>query len=101
MMRSSRADRPPFFSGLAKSSSSARSSSRSRSVIAALVLEAHKRGRAFRHSLFPSIGRTDRGEPPPFLLEFESPNRKLFSILRRQARALGGNCRLHLLQTFL
>src|SRR5258707_3710525 len=44
MIRSSRGERPPFFSGGARSSSSARSSSRSRSLIAALVLETDKSG---------------------------------------------------------
>jgi hypothetical protein len=54
MMRSSRAGRPPFFSGRANSSSSARSSSRSILVIATFVLEPGKSCRALRHPHLPT-----------------------------------------------
>src|SRR5665213_1104738 len=101
MMRSSRGERPPFFSGWAKSSSSARSSSRSMSVISSLVLEADKGGGPFRHPLFPRIGRSDGGKPSPFLLEPERPDCQIPRVLRRQAGALTSNRLRHLFQTFL
>src|SRR6266699_6834778 len=101
MMRSSRGERPPFFSGFAKSSSSERSSSRARSLIAVLILEANKGGRTLRHPPFPGIRRADRGEPSPLLLEFDGPDREVLGLLRRQARALGGNRRRDLFQAVL
>src|SRR5437016_4870284 len=95
MMRSSRGERPPFFSGGANSSSSERSSSRSRSVIAPLVLEADKGSRALGHPLFPRVRRADRRKPPPLLLEFDRPYSEFFGFFRTETRALGGNSRLH------
>src|SRR6202158_4896519 len=94
MMRSSRGERPSFVSGSAKSSSSERSSSRSVSLIATLILVADKGRGAFGHPLFPGILRGERGEPSPFLLEPEGAHSKLLRFLRRQDRALGSNhCR--------
>src|ERR1700681_4904148 len=94
MMRSSRGERPSFFSGSAKSSSSERSSSRSMSLIATLILVADKGGGAFGHSAFPGILRGERGKPSPFLLEPEGAHGKLLRFFRRQVRALGSNhCR--------
>src|SRR5258706_7005879 len=101
MIRSSRAERPPLFSGWAKSSSSARSSSRSISPITHVVLEAYKGGGTFGHPSLPSILRTDRREPSPLLLEPISSHGKLLGLLRCQARALGGDSRRHLLQPIL
>src|SRR5262245_19687386 len=97
-MRSSRRESPPFLCGWAKSSSSERSSSRSRSLIAALVLEADERGGAFSHPLLPSVRRADRRESSPLLLELDGPHGKLFGLVWRQARALGGNRRRDLFQ---
>src|SRR6185437_13084395 len=101
MMRSSRGERPPFFSGCANSSSSERSSSRSRSLIASLVLETDKGGSAFGHPLFPGILRADRGEPSPLLLESDGADGEFLRFFRREARALGGNSRRHLLEAIL
>src|SRR6266849_6233769 len=101
MMRSSRAERPPLFSGWAKASSSSRSSSRSMSLIAPLVLEADKGGCAFGHPPLPGILRVDRGEPSPLLLEFDGADGEFLGFLRRQACALSGNRRRHLFQAVL
>src|SRR5579864_5108203 len=98
MTRSSRGERPPFFSGWAKPSSSARSSSRSRSLIATLILVADKGGCTLRHPLLPGICRADRGETSALLLEFDSPDSEVFGLLRRQVRAFGGDGCRHLLQ---
>src|SRR5580704_6183500 len=101
MIRSSRGERPPFFSGWAKSSSSERSSSRSRSLITPLILEANKGGCALGHPLLPGIRCTDRGQPSSLLLEPDSANGEFFGFLQRQARALRGNHGLDLLQALL
>src|ERR1700682_1533806 len=101
MIRSSRGERPPRASGWAKSSSSARSSSRSRSLIATLILEANEGSGTFGHPLFPSVRRTDGGEPAAFLFEFDGPDSKFLRFLRRQAGAFGGNHRRDLLQAVL
>src|SRR5262245_61999259 len=101
MMRSSRGGRPPFFSGGANSLSSSRSSSRSGSLIAALILEPYKCGCTLGHTFFPRIGRIERREPPAFLLELDGAYGKLLRVLRRQARALGGNRRRDLFKAFL
>src|SRR5712664_2334004 len=101
IMRSSRGERPPFFSGCAKSSSSERSSSRSRSLIASLILEANKGCCALGHPLLPGIRRADRGESPPLLFEFDGADSESLGFVRRQARALGGNRRRHLLKAVL
>src|SRR5216684_8747900 len=101
MMRSSRGDRPPRPSGRAKSSSSVRSSSRSRSLIAALILEANEGRGPFGHPLFPSVRRTDGGEPAAFLFEFNGPYGEFLRFLWRQAGAFGGNRRRDLLQAVL
>src|ERR1019366_5493660 len=90
MKRSSRGERPPFFSGSAKSSSSSRSLSRSKSLIATLILVADKRGGAFCHPFFPSVLRGERGEPTSFLLEPEGAHSKLLRFFRGQARTFGG-----------
>src|ERR1700682_1369588 len=101
MMRSSRGGRPPRASGWAKSSSAARSWSRSRSLITALILEANEGGGAFGHPLFPGVRRTDGGEPAAFLFEFDGPDSQFLRFLRRQAGAFGGNRRRDLLQAVL
>src|SRR5258707_7429235 len=101
MMRSSRGGRPPRASGWAKSSSSARNSSRSRSLITALILEANEGGGPFGHPLFPSVRRTDGGEPAAFLFEFDGPDSQFLRFLRSQAGAFGGNRRRDLLQAVL
>src|SRR5260221_11733123 len=91
MMRSSRGGRPPRASGWAKSSSSARRSSRSRSLIAALILEANEGGGTFRHPLFPSVRRTDGGEAAAIFFEFHGPDRQFLRFLQCQAGAFTGN----------
>src|ERR1700738_4321599 len=101
MMRSSRGERPPCASGWAKSSSSARRSSRSRSLIATLILEANEGSGAFGPPLFPSVRRTDGREPAAFLFEFNGPDSQFLRILRRQAGPFGGNRRRDLLQAVL
>src|SRR5450759_1967115 len=101
MMRSSRGERPPFLSGCAKSASSERSSSRSMSLIATLILVADKGGGAFGHPPFPGILRSERREPSPFLLELEGTHSKLFRFLRRQTRAIGNDGCSHLFQAIL
>src|SRR4051812_13107282 len=101
IIRSSRAERPPFFSGWANSASSSRKSSRSRSLIAPLILKPDECRCAFGHPLFPSIRRANRRQPSALLLEFDSPNCQFLRLLRRQAGALGGNRCLHLLQALL
>src|SRR5579884_742412 len=101
IMRSSRAERPPFFSGCAKASSSARSSSRSSSLIASFILEAHERGRTFRKPLLPCVRRGDRGKPSALLLEPHGAHREILCLLRRQSRAFGRNRRLHLFKSVL
>src|SRR6266851_10193021 len=94
MIRSSRGERPFFFSGSAKSSSSERSSSRSTSLITTLILVAYKGCSTFGHPPFPGILRGERGEPSPFLLEPKGAHGKLLRLIGRQARALGSNhCR--------
>src|SRR5271165_5220359 len=101
MIRSSRGGRPEDFSGGAKSSSSALSSSRSISPIAPLFLEAHEGGRAFGHLVLPGVGRRDRRQPAPLLLELGSPDREGLCLFRSQGRALGGDRRLDLYEPFL
>src|SRR5258707_15806534 len=101
MMRSSRGGRPPRASGWAKSSSSARNSSRSRSLITALILEANEGSGTFGHPLFPSVRRTDGGEPAAFLFEFDCPHSEFLRFFRRQIGAFGGNRRRDLLQAVL
>src|SRR5712664_2507663 len=101
MMRSSRGERPPRASGWAKSSSSARSSSRSRSLIATLILEANECSGTFGHPLFPSVRRTDGGEPAAFLFESYGPDSQFLRFLRCQAGAFGCNGRCDLLQAVL
>src|ERR1700733_7542593 len=101
MMRSSRGERPPRASGWAKSSSSARSSSRSRSLIATLILEVNEGSGAFGHPLFPSVRRTDGGEPAALLFEFDGADSQFLRFLRCQNGAFGGNRRRDLLQTVL
>src|SRR3546814_17220926 len=101
MMRSSRGPRPTFFSGWAKSASSSRSSSRSRSLIAALILEADESGGPLGHALFPCVGRTDGREPPAFLLELDCPDGKLLGFFRAKAGAAGGSGGGVFLQAFI
>jgi hypothetical protein len=54
--------RPPFFSGCGELGSSAASSSRSRSLIATLFLEAHERGSAFGHARSQASCEVERGD---------------------------------------
>src|SRR5258708_26572386 len=101
MMRSSRGERPPFFCGSAKSSSSSRSLSRSISLIATLILVAYKGGGPFGHPSFPGILRGERWEPSPFLLEPEGAHGKLLRFFQRQARPLSSNHCRYLFQAVL
>src|SRR5271157_2862307 len=101
MIRSSRGGRPPFFSGCAKSSSSERNSSRSRSLIAALVLETNEGSSTFSHALFPGVSGADQRKSTAFLLKPNGSHRQVFRFLWRETRALGCDCRGNLFQAFL
>src|SRR5690606_7400059 len=102
MMRSSRGVRPVFLSDVAKSESSASSSSRSNSLaITALFLETHKGCSAFRHAPLPGVLSSQGRHPAMILLEFYSPHGEIFGLFGRQPSALGADHRSDLLETFL
>src|SRR5258708_11240023 len=89
MMCSSRAERPPLFSGTSNSASSSASSSRSGSLITALLLEAHEGGGALRHAPFPGVLSGDGRRPAAFLLDPHGPDGVILLLIIRVVSALG------------
>src|ERR1017187_4192225 len=101
MTLSSTAERPRAFSGSAYTSSSSLRSSRLKSDITPLILEAHEGNRAFRHLAFPWVLRCERWEPIVFLLKSRGTLGKLKRLLGRQCSPLGRDCRCNMPQAFL
>src|SRR5437870_3235385 len=91
MTRSSRGGRPPGFSGVANSDSSAASSSRSGSLIATFHLKPHEGRCALGHTSFPCILRIECRDAPALLFELDRAHSQILGLLGGQAGALRGD----------
>src|SRR3546814_4126573 len=86
-MRSSRGDLAGGFAGSMSTPSASRSSRSDSSDIFCLRGPARKEGHTFGHTLFPCVGRGNRGHTTAFLLEPERALRKFPRLLQCQVHA--------------